>query len=130
MADEFYVSPKEYIDLRFDNAEKYNKLQSELIDLRFRLMQLAVDKAEAGIGRRFDAGNEWRGAMDDRERAYVRTETHEGLASKVQRLDDKDAKSEGKAAGLSQLGTIVVASIATAAATATLVLGVMAMMAG
>jgi hypothetical protein len=69
------VSLKEYIDRRFDDQEK--AVQAALmaadkgVSAALASAEKAVDKAEVGAERWRNAANEWRGALNDRERDFL-----------------------------------------------------------
>jgi hypothetical protein len=69
------VSLKEYIDRRFDDQEK--AVQAALlaadkgVSAALASAEKAVDKAEAGSEKWRASANEWRAAMNDRERDFL-----------------------------------------------------------
>lgn len=108
MTDEPTVPLQVYLESRINSAEK----QAELA---LQASTRASEAAERVFEKRMDGMNEWRKTVEDLAGRQASQEAVDALSKRVQRLDDLDATSRGKHAGLSQLGTIAAASIATAA---------------
>jgi hypothetical protein len=83
-----------------------------VLEERAKAITVAFDNFE----KRMDGTNEWRAAFNDLTKTMASQEALDALAAQVRELKDKDTKSGGKAAGFSQLATIIATSLATGAA--------------
>jgi hypothetical protein len=75
MSDDADVPIREYVDLRFGQAEKsVDKALAaaeKAVETALRSAEKAVEKAETNAERWRNNANEWRGAMSDRERDFL-----------------------------------------------------------
>lgn len=89
-------------------------------DMRFKNAEKAVEIAETNSERWRSNANEWRGAMDDRERKYVGKEqidaTIQAIRSEISILRDTVIANVGKSAGMDKLWGYFIAAITAAGA--------------
>jgi hypothetical protein len=78
------VALRDYVDTLVKSLREY-------VDTRFAAVNEAVSKADSQLRTRFDATNEWRAAMEDRERRFA---TGESVSLQVQRLSEAVLKLE------------------------------------
>jgi hypothetical protein len=83
------VSLKEHYDGLIEQVCK-------TLDERFKAQEKALELQQDINEKRFEAQNEWRGAMNDREKAYITRADHEALVLLLNTKEDnlkKDIKS-------------------------------------
>lgn len=124
------VSLKDYVESRIDDLDKRLTglilSQKEAVEIAFASSEKAVVVAENNAERWRENANEWRSAMSDREREFVRQVQHQtevnGLRKDVQDLKERVDKGEGTGAGLRAGWGYLVAVIVAAAAVVALFL--------
>lgn len=90
------ISLKEHYDELIDQvcktvAEKFNTL-----DERFKAQERALNLQSEINDKNYEKQNEWRGAMNDREKAYITRQDHDALVLLLNTKEDaliKDIKS-------------------------------------
>jgi len=79
--------------------EHYDELLAQVcktIDERFKAQEKASDLQQEMVTKKFEAQNEWRGAMSDREKTFITRADHESLVLLLNTKEDaliKDIKS-------------------------------------
>ena len=90
------VSLKEHYDELIDQVCKTVEQKFNTLDERFRSQEKALELQQEINDKRFEGQNEWRGAMSDREKAYITRVDHEALILLLNTKEDallKDIKS-------------------------------------
>jgi hypothetical protein len=89
-----------YVDARnVSIKEHYDELLAQVcktLDERFKAQEKAAILQEQINEKKFDSQNEWRGAMNDREKAYITRQDHDALIALLNAKEDmlkKDIKS-------------------------------------
>lgn len=85
---------KEHFDQRFTDQDK-------AVSAALQAAEKAVGKAEAAAEKRFDAVNEFRGMVTDRDQFFVQKAEHHALEEKVDSLSARMDRNEGRGSGFS-----------------------------
>lgn len=102
------VPLREYVERFLGEQEKRFtdalNAQKEAVGIAFAASEKAVVAAEENAKGWRENANEWRGAMTDREREFVRTTSHsadmENMRKDLRDLKERLDRGEGKGAGL------------------------------
>lgn len=86
---DLFIAEIKRIDEVFAEREKQ-------VNLAMSASQKAIDKAEIESERSRQASNEWRAAMNDRERQFVHTELHERLQTQVDAVITRQDQARGR----------------------------------
>jgi hypothetical protein len=105
------VPLKEHIDKLFEERDKrYDQKFADTkiaVDAALAASEKAVIKAESAAERRFESVNEFRSTLADQQRTLMpRAETEalfKVMNDKIEILNTKENKSEGKTLGITQL---------------------------
>jgi hypothetical protein len=90
------VSLKEHYDELIDQVCKTVSERFNTLDERFKAQERALDLQQEITEKKFESQNEWRGAMNDREKAYITRQDHDALILLLNTKEDalvKDIKS-------------------------------------
>ncbi|HEY2674394.1 MAG TPA: hypothetical protein VGJ07_29005 [Rugosimonospora sp.] len=94
--------------------------QEKAVEAAFAAAQQAVDKAEVVVERRLEGTNEWRAAMNDRERTFMPRQESErragALEEKVAVLAERVNAITGRSRGIGDTWQYLVAGLGVAAA--------------
>jgi hypothetical protein len=82
------ISLKEHYDELIDQVCKTVDAKFSMIDERFRSQEKALDLQQEINNKKFEGQNEWRGAMTDREKAYITRQDHESLITLLNTKED------------------------------------------
>ena len=90
------VTLKDYYDELMDQLCKTMEAKFDLMDERFRSQERALELQMDANNKKFEQQNEWRGAMNDREKAYITRQDHDALVLLLNTKEEnlkKDIKS-------------------------------------